>query len=155
MYCWAIAIAPDDIIYTVNNPSSKDHRININKTSIRRFCVGSMSDRCRTGGLCYPRISNNCYHSHDQLVQSLSIYRGHFPLKTHETHPIARPWRRGMGCSSWMQSLTGVLPLQLLCHAQYRVVYNRDISRVYSSTHQFVYTRQHTKHKGPENPSIT
>ena len=31
--------------------------------------------------------------------------------RSHERHTIARPWGRGMGCHSWMQSLAELLPL--------------------------------------------
>ena len=47
------------------------------------------------------------------MYSALSIYRGHFRWRFHESHPIARPWGRGMGCRSWIQSLPGVLPLWL------------------------------------------
>ena len=30
---------------------------------------------------------------------------------THERHPIARPWGRGMGCRSWMQGLIEIVRL--------------------------------------------
>ena len=37
-------------IWRALNPGSKDHRIDINYTSIRRFPVGLISNRCRTWG---------------------------------------------------------------------------------------------------------
>ena len=37
-----------------HSPDSKDHRIAVDYTSIRRFRVGSMSNRRRSEGLCYP-----------------------------------------------------------------------------------------------------
>ena len=50
---------------------------------------------------------------------TLSLYRTvhsrYIPViflwRSHERHPIARPWGRGMGCRSWVRSLAEVLPL--------------------------------------------
>ena len=34
-------------------PDSKNHRIEVDKTSIRNFRIGSMSNRCRSECICY------------------------------------------------------------------------------------------------------
>ena len=38
-----------------------------------------------------------------------------FVWRSHEKHPIARPWGRDIGCSSWMQGVAEVLPTIVLC----------------------------------------
>ena len=53
---------------------------------------------------------------------------------TLERHPIARPQGRGIGCPSWVQIWPKVLSLYLLCCVHYRIIYNNEISRVYSNS---------------------
>ena len=56
-----------------------------------------------------------------------------FYYRTHEVS-ISHLYMRGMGCRSLLQSPTKVLPLHLLSCAQYFVIHDRDLSRVYSTT---------------------
>ena len=58
---------------------------------------------------------------------AVSIYRGDFCL-TRERHPIARPLGRAMGCCSWVQIRFIIV---IIACVHYRIIYNRDISRVY------------------------
>ena len=46
--------------------------------------------------------------------------------------PITHGWRASYGCLPWVRSLAEVLPSKLLYCMQYRVIFYRDISRVYS-----------------------
>ena len=48
---------------------------------------------------------------------------------TKDTH--SSPHRTSYGCLSWISSLIEVLPPNLLCCVQYRIILYRDISRVY------------------------
>ena len=47
---------------------------------------------------------------------------------THNRHPIARPWGRGMGCLLWLQTLMNVIPKSLQCCVQYHVMLDRFIT---------------------------
>ena len=61
-------------------------------------------------------------------IYVLSIYSCNCSLNNSRN----TPYGRAMGCRSWVQRLTKVLPWQPLRCVHYRVVYDRDISRVYS-----------------------
>ena len=52
-------------------------------------------------------------------------------LLTKDTH--SSPVRARYDCLSWVPNLTEVLPSNLLCGVQYRVILYCDISRVYSA----------------------
>ena len=58
-----------------------------------------------------------------------------FLQNSHNRHPIARPWGRGMGCLLWVWSLIYVLLLPLQCHIQYRDKFDRVITALDQGSH--------------------
>ena len=70
---------------------------------------------------------------------SSSIYHSHYSLKNSRKTPNSLPWGWGMGCRSWVQILTEVLPLLWLFYAHYRVIHDPDISRAYDISYSHIH----------------
>ena len=65
----------------------------------------------------------------------------------HTRHPIARQWRRNMGCDLWFQSVIYILLLSLYCCLWYHVILGRiTVAPVYKcSAHMLATTHIQTR----------
>ena len=66
---------------------------------------------------------------------SYTIYRSDFSSHNSRKIPHSSPSGRAMGCWSWVQVIIKVSILKSLWCARYRVIYDRNISRVHSIPH--------------------
>ena len=79
-----------------------------------------------------PTIANITYMWTDDCDDSVSCIPdlSWSIFLTKDTHSSPVRWR--CGCLSWAPILTKILPSNLLCRVQWRVILYREISRVYS-----------------------
>ena len=106
---------------------------------IHTYCSSTEVRYKQVGGLRNIMVSHNAVVHIEQQLQTqnidntlynstLTIYRGLFSPNNSRETPIARP----LGRLSWDPSLTEVLPSNLVYCVQYRVIWYRNISKVYS-----------------------
>ena len=67
---------------------------------------------------------------HIFIYSALSISRGIFVRRTQKRRSIARPLGRGVECIFLVHSLNNVLDFFLSFCVQYRVLFDRDLTRV-------------------------
>ena len=97
--------------------------------------LGDLWSRWRGYGRCYMVLGLSAQST--VLSRNLTMY---FLQRIQRGHPTARPKGRGVGCLFWVLSLSlsEISLASFSCCFQYHVIFDRDISMVYS-IHVFVF----------------